>query len=202
MVGCDRSPRMLQRARSRVAGLHVLVGDAAALPLRSESFDVVTASFVLSHIRDYPGALAEIFRVLRPGGTIAASNWAPATDPYTAAWSECMAGAISKAQVERAWAEVTPWEEHFSRRGALEDALAEAGFSAADSATIEVESDLTMEQFLEDRELTSSARFGRHLLGPEGWARFCEAAMKALRDRFGPSLRYRRSAFIATAKKP
>jgi demethylmenaquinone methyltransferase/2-methoxy-6-polyprenyl-1,4-benzoquinol methylase len=202
MVGCDRSPQMLQRAQSRVAGLHVLVADAAALPLRSNSFDVVTASFVLSHIREYRSALAEIFRVLRPGGTIAASNWARASDPYTAAWSECLAGAISKAQVQRAWAEVTPWEEHFSQRGALEDALTEAGFLAADSVTIDVQSDLTMEQFLEDRELTSSARLGRHLLDASAWAQFREAVRKTFLTRFGPSFRYSRGAFIATARKP
>jgi len=202
LVGCDRAPEMLQRARSQAAGLHVLVAEATALPLRDESFDVVTASFVLSHIRDYAKALAEIRRVLKPGGTVAATNWAPASDPYSAAWSECLAGAISKSQIEWARAEVTPSEDHFAQRGALEEALAEAGFSQADLEAVAVESDFAVEQFLEDRELSSSGRLGRHLLGPGGWARFQEAARETFLNRFGSSLRYCRDAYIATATKP
>jgi len=200
-VGCDRSSEMLERARSRMAGLHVLVADATALPFQSQSFDVVTASFVLSHIRNYPIALAEMLRVLKPGGTVAVSNWASPSDPYSAAWNECLAGAISKAQVERALAEVSPWEEHFSQRGALKKALTDVGFFQADSVSVDVESDFTVEQFLEDRELSSSGRFGTYLLGPEGWTRFREAAIQKLRDRFGSSFRCCREAFIATARR-
>jgi len=202
MVGCDRSPAMLQRARSQVAGLHVLVADATALPFREEGFDIVTASFVLSHIRDYAKTLAEIRRVLKPGARVAVTSWAPALDPYSAAWSECLAGAISKSQVERALAEVAPWEEHFARRGALENALTEAGFSQADSVGVDVESDFTVEQFLEDRELSSSGRLGRHLLGADGWAQFREAFRETLHTRFSSSFRYSRGALIATATKP
>ena len=200
-VGCDRSPAMLQRARSQVAGLHVLVVDATALSFRHENFDVVTASFVLSHIRDYRSALAETLRVLKSGGTVAVTNWAPHSDPCSAAWSECLAGAISKPQVERALAEVAPSEEHFSQRGALEHALTEAGFTQADSVAVDIVSDFTVEQFLEDRELSSSGRLGRHLLGADGWAQFREAVRKTFHTRFGTSFRYSRGAFITTARK-
>jgi len=202
MVGCDRSPEMLERAWSRVAGLRALVADATAMPFRDASFDLITASFVLSHIRNYPIALAEMLRVLRPGGTVAVSGWAPPSDPYSAAWNGRLAGAISKSAVERAWAEVTPWEEHFSQRGALEEALRKAGFSQADSVAVEVESDFTVEQFIEDRELSSSGRLGLHLLGPDGWAQFRTEVGRAFHTRFGPSFRYCRDAFIATARKP
>jgi ubiquinone/menaquinone biosynthesis C-methylase UbiE len=202
IVGCDRSAAMLERARGQAAGLHVLVADATTLPLRDESFDVATASFVLSHIRDHRGALAEMLRVLKPGGIVAVTNWAPASDPYSAAWSECLAGAISKSQIEWARAEVTPWEEHFSRQGALEKALTDAGFSQADPVAVDVESDFTVEQFLEDRELSSSGRLGRHLLGADAWARFCAGVSEVFHNRFGSSLRYCRDALIATATKP
>lgn len=48
-----------------------LRGDALALPFPDGSFDRVIASEVLEHIPDDAGALAELARVLRPGGTIA-----------------------------------------------------------------------------------------------------------------------------------
>lgn len=201
MVGCDRSSAMLRRARARVVGLRLLVADATALPFRRESFDVVTASFVLSHVLDYPSALAEMLRVLTPNGTVAASNWVSPSDPYSAAWSECLGGAISKSEGERALAEVAPWEGHFSQRGALEAALTGAGFSQIASVAVDVESDFTVEQFLDDRELSSTGRFGFHLLGPDGWARFRATVSKTFHARFGSSFRYRRGALIAVARK-
>lgn len=50
-------------------GLRVIRGDATALPVRSESCDLVVAYDVLEHIPDDKSAAAEIYRSLRPGGT-------------------------------------------------------------------------------------------------------------------------------------
>lgn len=201
-VGCDRAAGMLLRARARVAGLRVLVADATALPFRGESFEVATASFVLSHIRDYPRALAEILRVLKPSGLLAASNWAPSSDPYSSAWSECLGQAISKRAVEGAVAEVAPWEDHFSQQGNLESALSQAGFSVVGADAVDVEFDLSVAQYLEDRELSSAGRFGLHLLGVEGWSRLLAAARDVFHRRFGSSFRYRRRALIVVGGKP
>src|SRR6059036_3509725 len=73
-AGCDISLGMLQQAKTRLANLHAVAADAPAVPFKSETFDVVTASFVLSHIREYRRALNEIHRVLRANGLLAASN--------------------------------------------------------------------------------------------------------------------------------
>jgi SAM-dependent methyltransferase len=192
---------MLQRARTQVTGLRVLVGDAAALPFRDECFDLVTASFVLSHVRDYPRALSETLRVLKQSGNFVVTSWAPTTGPYSSAWSDCLSEAISKTEVERAFTEVVPWDDRFSQPGALETALSRAGFAQIRSDTVVVESDMTLDQFLEDRELSSSGRLGLHLLGEEGWERFRAATREKLQADFGLSFRYRRDALIVTAKK-
>jgi SAM-dependent methyltransferase len=57
----------------------VLRGDATRLPFASGSFDAVITSEVLEHIPDDTGALAGMVRVLRPGGTFAATvpTWLP-----------------------------------------------------------------------------------------------------------------------------
>ena len=201
-VGCDRSAGMLLRAREWVAGVRVLVADAIALPFRDESFHLATASFVLSHIHDYPRALAETLRVLKPSGRLAVSSWAPPSDPYSAAWGEWLAEAISKPEAERAMAEVAPWEEHFSQEGALEAALTRAGFSPVSSQAVHVESSFTVDQFVEDRELSSGGRLARHLLTAEDWTRARAAARDRLHARFGSSFRYDRRAFIVIARKP
>lgn len=57
----------------------VLRGDATALPFADSSFDRVITSEVLEHIQDDVGAIAELHRVLKPGGTMAVTvpSWFP-----------------------------------------------------------------------------------------------------------------------------
>jgi SAM-dependent methyltransferase len=47
-----------------------VVGDAQSLPFASESFDVILANNVIEHLREPDAGVAEMRRVLRPGGTI------------------------------------------------------------------------------------------------------------------------------------
>jgi ubiquinone/menaquinone biosynthesis C-methylase UbiE len=54
--------------------LQLQVGDAATLPYRDESFDIVTSMEAISHLVDVDGALLEFHRVLRPGGTLIISD--------------------------------------------------------------------------------------------------------------------------------
>ena len=66
-IGIDVSIAELRRARGAVAQARV-----QALPLRDAAFDAVTAHLVLSLIGDLDPALAELARVLRPGGRLIA----------------------------------------------------------------------------------------------------------------------------------
>ncbi|MEV6398166.1 class I SAM-dependent methyltransferase [Streptomyces sp. NPDC051907] len=68
----ERSLRHLaaQAARHTDVPVDVVPGAAEALPVKSEAFDAAVASLVLCSVRDLPRALAEIKRVLRPGGEL------------------------------------------------------------------------------------------------------------------------------------
>lgn len=72
VVGVDVSPAMLAQARERAEGEGVAVefrhGAAESLPFEDASFDLVTARHAPHHFRDVPRFLAEVHRVLRPGG--------------------------------------------------------------------------------------------------------------------------------------
>ncbi|HTY27589.1 MAG TPA: class I SAM-dependent methyltransferase, partial [Mycobacterium sp.] len=61
------------------AKAQVVVGDALALPYPDGSFDCVIASEILEHIPDDDGAISELIRVLKPGGTLAVTvpRWLP-----------------------------------------------------------------------------------------------------------------------------
>jgi ubiquinone/menaquinone biosynthesis C-methylase UbiE/DNA-binding transcriptional ArsR family regulator len=74
-VGVDASKAMLALARSRLArtGLahcSVRLADMYRLPLADESFDLAVTQMVLHYAEDPPGVLAEVARVLRPGGRL------------------------------------------------------------------------------------------------------------------------------------
>jgi ubiquinone/menaquinone biosynthesis C-methylase UbiE len=68
----DPAMRARLNARSRLARVRFEVLDAAAdaLPMPEASVDVVVSAFVLCTVPDVPAALAEIRRVLRPGGEL------------------------------------------------------------------------------------------------------------------------------------
>jgi SAM-dependent methyltransferase len=71
VVGIDFSTDMLQHARRRFRvdpKVHFSRADAEFLPFRSASFDHVTCLGVFEYLPDYRRAVAEIHRVLRPGG--------------------------------------------------------------------------------------------------------------------------------------
>jgi len=74
VVGIDRAKFLLERARELAAGLDGLTFEEAPgdeLPFAAAAFDVIVAHTVLTHVADPEAVLAELFRVLRPGGTLA-----------------------------------------------------------------------------------------------------------------------------------
>jgi SAM-dependent methyltransferase len=66
----DQSERMVELARGR--GIDARVGDAQELPFADGSFDVAVAAWMLYHVADLDRGLAELARVLRPGGKLVA----------------------------------------------------------------------------------------------------------------------------------
>jgi ubiquinone/menaquinone biosynthesis C-methylase UbiE len=70
-VGVEPSEGLRTESVRRHPGLEVVDGDALSLPFDNESFDVVRCERVLQHIADPARAVAEMTRVLRPGGRIA-----------------------------------------------------------------------------------------------------------------------------------
>ncbi|MCI2420641.1 methyltransferase domain-containing protein [Saccharopolyspora sp. K220] len=74
LTGIEWSPQMLGIARQRARELDVpvefLEGDAQALPFPDATFDTVVCTFSLCAIPDYKQAIAEMKRVLRPGGQL------------------------------------------------------------------------------------------------------------------------------------
>jgi demethylmenaquinone methyltransferase / 2-methoxy-6-polyprenyl-1,4-benzoquinol methylase len=93
VTGIDISESMLVRGRERVraAGLddriQLEAGRAEDLPFESESFDAVGFTYLLRYVHDPAATLAELARVLRPGGTLAGLDFfVPQNAAWRAAW--------------------------------------------------------------------------------------------------------------------
>ena len=88
VIGLDLAEQMLAAARRKATTLglaHVTfrTGDVTALPFEANLFDAVTSRFCLMFLPEIPKAIAEIARVLKPGGWVAAAVWsAPEKNPY------------------------------------------------------------------------------------------------------------------------
>ncbi len=101
VVGLDRSVEVLELARAeRPSGLNLDYeeGDVYRLPFDPGSFDLVHAHQVLQHLADPVAALAEMRRVCRPGGLVAARDsdypamtWYP-EEPGMERWREVYCG--------------------------------------------------------------------------------------------------------------
>jgi SAM-dependent methyltransferase len=76
LAGLDLSTGMVATAAGAAQGLGIqhFVGDGQALPLPGGSFDVVMARHMLYHVPDIDRALAQVARVLRPGGRFLATT--------------------------------------------------------------------------------------------------------------------------------
>ena len=74
-LGVDLSTEMLARGKGKLAARalagRMAAGDAERLPVRDRAFDAVTVAFGIRNVGDPKAALAEMHRVLRPGGRAA-----------------------------------------------------------------------------------------------------------------------------------
>jgi SAM-dependent methyltransferase len=90
ITGVDVSPRSIEAARARCPSLEFHLVDGKALPFPDASFDAVVSFQVIEHIDDPRPYLAEIRRVLAPGGFVmfTTPNREIRLDPGMKPWNE------------------------------------------------------------------------------------------------------------------
>jgi SAM-dependent methyltransferase len=114
-IGIDMTDEMLELARRNaaeagVANAQFLKGYLEELPLPDNHVDVVISNCVINLSGDKPKVLAEAARVLKPGGRFAVSDviadpdMDEATRADMAAWTGCIAGALTQAEFQAALA--------------------------------------------------------------------------------------------------
>ena len=99
VLGVDASVAMIDIARARAAHAragHVrfAVGDVSALDVPTASVDAITAGYALRNVPDYRRGIAEIARVLKPGGVVATLDF---YRPRSALWRRVFLSYLSAA---------------------------------------------------------------------------------------------------------
>jgi len=79
LFGCDLSLKMMAKLKAKWPAARLAQADATALPYATAAFDGVLTIHVLHLVGDWPAALREIRRVLRPGGAFV-NSWNPQTE--------------------------------------------------------------------------------------------------------------------------
>ena len=100
VVATDASPAMVATSEREFAGVEGVVADAERLPFAAGSFDAVACRIAAHHFPEPSAFVAEVVRVLRPGGTFAfEDNVAPA-DHELAAFLNRVEGLRDETHVE------------------------------------------------------------------------------------------------------
>lgn len=77
VTGIDATVEMLGRARDNLPGADLREGDLLDLPLEDRTFDLAVCALALEHVDDLERAIAELARVVRPGGRVIVSDMHP-----------------------------------------------------------------------------------------------------------------------------
>ena len=109
VVGVDQSPEMLARARERFGDRVELVeASAESLPFADGSFDHLTFTYLLRYVADPAGTLAELARVVRPGGVVASLEFGVPEGIARPAWELYVRAGLPLAgrALRNGWGEV------------------------------------------------------------------------------------------------
>jgi ubiquinone/menaquinone biosynthesis C-methylase UbiE len=131
VTGMDMAsaPLEVARERARVRGLdnvEFVQVDVHAMPFAGGCFDRVTSRLGVMFFSDLATALAEMHRVLKPGGVVALLTWGPMEQPYF----ESTIGTVRRVHPELEVPETARAMFKFGEAGTMRRALTEAGFGS------------------------------------------------------------------------
>jgi ubiquinone/menaquinone biosynthesis C-methylase UbiE len=195
----DPSLGMLRTARSH--GLCVVAGAVPGLPFDADTFDGVMANFVLSHLASYQAALADMARVLKPGGKLGVTSWGSLQNEYRERWQVVADSFTDPQALHAATAQGLPWEEWLEDPDHLRQAFEETRLQNIALQHAHYTTRMSIADFLTIRSNALQARFMRQTLDPKRWEEFERALSADFYERFKDPIEHVRDVHIAVGTK-
>ncbi len=124
ITGVDLSEAFLAAARARVPAGRFIAGDVTRLGLADDTFDAAVSLLVLQFVADRAAAAAELARVVKPGGLVAAAMWDfTGGFPFLRAFADTVAATEPDGEAFRA----RYWSDAIGTPGRLSALLRDAG---------------------------------------------------------------------------
>lgn len=151
VLGVDFTPQMIDLARAKLARLgpdqaqrlDYQIGDAMALDLPDDSFDVVSIAFGIRNVQDPAAALGEFARVLRPGGRLIILEFAEPTlapvrwfNRFYCGWVMPRTASLIARDRSGAYRYLPRSVASFMSRDELKHAMAGAGFGSIEDRSM------------------------------------------------------------------
>lgn len=190
VTGVDFSPTMLAFARHSTPRATFIEADAQELPFDEAEFDIVVSNLGVCHVPDQPRALAEVRRVLVPGGRFAMTVWC---GPDVSPCFEVVYGAVKAHGSPDVSLPPGPDFHQFARREIAEKLLSEAGFGNVDLTIVDCAWDLNspegLSEIIEKGTVRAATLFANQ--PPQNLAAIRSALAQAVRQRFTHGDRWR-----------
>ncbi len=139
VTGLDFSPRMLERARRKSDAVKWVEGDMLALPFEDGSFEAATVGFGVRNVVDLEHGLAELARVLVPGGRVGILEITTPTGllaPFYRLWFDRIVPLLGKVlKGGEAYSYLSASVRRFPDKEALAGLLRTAGFDGVEYRT-------------------------------------------------------------------
>ena len=199
-LGVDLAAPLLELARAKAArerltNVEFRHGDATRTGLPNASFDAVLCVFGVFFAQDMPGFVAEMWRMVRPGGTLAITTWGPGwCEPASTIFWDCVRDA--EPSLYRAF---NPWDE-ITTPDALSRLFARGGIETVNSQPAAGEHSLNWPEDFWDIVLGSGYRGTIDALRPEQNEAVRGQVLAILRSRDVTTLRT--DVVFGTATKP
>ena len=200
VVAFDASVEMLRLLHRKMVCREV-AGEVPGLPFQDGSFHAVMGSFVLSHFKSYELGLADMIRVLRPGGRLGVTAWAAGQNQFGQAWSDAAATFVSREFHQHAFREIIPWDEWLSQEGNLQRALEDAGLIRVEVSRRTYRIAMSITDYLSLRENSVEGTLLRRNLQAGRWRQFRQCVMDAFCERFNESVEYSREVHFGICAK-
>jgi SAM-dependent methyltransferase len=211
VVAVDPSIEMLRRIDER-GRIPATVGRTPDLPFAGGAFDALVANLVIADVADYESALADMVRLVRPGGRLGISVWgalgdAPAVDDELEraayeVWSKAAAEVADPDVVDAGAREALPWASWFADPANVRGALGGAGLERVELTGRAYRYRLSHPDWLAAVETSAKARFLRHTLGEDQWSRFGERVLSGLRTAVPDPIPCVDEALLAVGNRP